>query len=330
MSDGAPLRCLVIGTGSIGRRHIANVQALRPEVVFACVRDDRRQDDISTRLRASVFATVEEALAWRPDIAIVANPSDRHAAVLQPLLAHRIACFIEKPVVIAGSDLARLATVDPTIPTQVGCVLRFLPSLQHLRAQVMDGRLGAIVRATLEVGQYLADWRPGQDHRASYSASIARGGGVVFDLVHEIDLACWLFGDVALLGAWGDTLSDLGIESEDVATLVLRGAAREQIAIQLDYVARSPVRRIHIVGDRGSAVWDLSARMLRLTDAMGKVEVIDDGFDLAPAYVTAMEELITARETGSATRLPLHEGLKATGIAIAANTLIRSRKGMSC
>jgi predicted dehydrogenase len=319
------LRVLVIGTGSIGRRHIANLRTIIPDCGFIFLRDRARRDDLSDALNATVVDSLAQALAIGIDLAVLASPSDQHAATLLPLLAAKVPTFVEKPVVTGAADADKIAWLSDTAPTQVGCVLRFLPSLQLLKEWIESGRLGRIVRAGFEVGQYLPDWRPGQNYRTSYSADPDRGGGVVLDLVHEIDLACWFLGnDLTLAGAWGAQLSHLDIRSEDTATLILLAAGGAQASVQLDYVSRTPVRRLTIVGDEGTATWTLGRRELVLTNATGIVECVTNGFDVAPAYVAAMRELVEAVRSGAPTSLPLVAGLPATRLAIAANALIRS------
>jgi predicted dehydrogenase len=319
-----PLRVLVIGTGSIGRRHIDNLRDIDPATHFVLLRDGAREDDYSRGLGADVVGTIADALAATPTLAVLANPSDRHAEVLVPLLEAGVATFVEKPIVIAADDVRRLETLSGAAPTQVGCVLRFLPSLRRAKSWIDAGRLGRVVRAGFEVGQYLPDWRPAQDYRRSYSADRQRGGGVVLDLVHEIDLACWLLDDeLALVGACGGTLSHLEITSEDVAALLLQTPEGAPATIQLDYVSRMPVRRLSIVGDLGTVTWDLRRRELILATDAGIEERIEDGFDVKPAYVEAMRELVEAVTTGAPTSLPLEAGLAATRLAIAANAHLR-------
>lgn len=327
----AVLRVLVAGTGSIGRRHIGNLLRLRPWVRIALLRDGARQDDYARSLRAEVLGSLEEALVWRADMAVVATPSDRHREVVAPLLRAGVACFLEKPLVIEADELAELenlAKCGGLPPTQVGCVLRFLPSLRQVHAWLHDGAVGTVVRASLEVGQWLPDWRPDQDYRCSYSADTARGGGVVLDLIHEIDLACWLFGGTTtgrprLLGAWGCHLSQLEISSEDVALLALRTDSGALLSVQLDYVARSPLRRLQVVGDAGTITWDLPQRACCL-QRFGEPAQEVEGFDTGRTYIDALEELLHAIEHGTATSLPLHEALPATGLAIEANQQIRT------
>jgi predicted dehydrogenase len=314
---------MLAGTGSIGRRHAANLQTLRPNVAFGLLRDGGRQDGYSESLGARVFDRIDDAIDWRPDLAVVATPSDRHHEVIAPLLRAGVGSFIEKPVVISAADVNVLECLcDAVPPTQVGCVLRFLPSLRQVNTWLQSGVIGNLTRASLEVGQWLPDWRPRQDYRRSYSASQARGGGVVFDLVHEIDLACWLFRADELLGAWGGQQSSLDIDAEDVALLALRGSQGALLSVQLDYVSRTPLRRLTAVGDAGSIHWDLPARRCVL-QRHGEPEQSVGGFDTTSAYVDAMRELVDAVELGTATSLPLVDGLRATRIAIDANSLIR-------
>jgi predicted dehydrogenase len=330
LTSNAVMRVLVAGTGSIGRRHISSLLRLRPQARIALLRDGARHDDYSRSLGAEVFDSLEHALSWGVELAVVATPSDRHRELVAPLMRAGVASFLEKPLVIESdgfAELETLAALTQLPPTQVGCVLRFLPSLRQVHAWLCTGAVGSVVRASLEVGQWLPDWRPAQDYRRSYSADPARGGGVVLDLIHEIDLACWLFGGPdahpRLLGAWGGLQSGLDICSEDVALLALRTATGALLSVQLDYVARRPLRRLQVVGDAGTITWDLPQRICRL-QRPNEPEQNVDGFDTGNAYVEAMSEILLAVEKGTRTSLPLVEALPATSLAIEANLQIRS------
>ena len=322
-----PLRALIFGTGSIGRRHIANLQALRPDTVFAFVRADLRRDALAEELGAEVLADAAAGLAWQPDLAIIATPSDLHGPALAAMLDAGIACLIEKPVVTRAEEAAALQSrpASSLPPTQVGCVLRFLPVVEQLQQWVRSGRLGRIARASLQCGQYLPDWRPGTDYRQCYSADAARGGGVIFDLVHELDLAVSLFGNCTLRHVLAERRSTLELDCEDVALLHLSGEAGEPIAIALDYVSRNPARTIQIVGEEATATLDFIGRSLVLQGPDGVIESTGEGFDAAAAYRLQLEELLAAMAGGPAPRLPLHEGLRATHLAIEAHSQARTQ-----
>lgn len=320
-------RVLLAGSGSIGRRHVSNIKLLRPDAKFAFLRDNAREDEYSRLVGAQVFGSLRDAIEWEPDIAVIATPSYRHHELIGPILRSNIASFVEKPVVTTIEHLDQLQHLASNAPpTQIGCVLRFLESLRQVYAWLREGAIGKIARASLEVGQWLPDWRPQQDYRMSYSAESSKGGGVVFDLVHEIDLACWLFDANYLLGAWGGLRSSLEIRSEDVALLALRSTDGLPIAVQLDYVSRKPIRRLLAIGDQGNIHWDLISKTCVL-HRPGKPDVFGEGFNTTDAYITEIRELIAAVEFGTPTSLPLIETLRSTRLAIEANSKIRTETG---
>lgn len=310
------MRVLMVGTGSIGRRHMASLRTLVPNIQFDVLRESGRSRDTSDLGEVDVVGSIEEGIARQPQLIVIANPSSMH---LQPLLA-AIDCgvpfYVEKPVV---SNLDDLAVLQSRVahgglpPNMVGCNLRFLPSLIAFKALIDEGRLGNLVRADFEAGQWLPDWRPTQDYRMGYSANRSQGGGVLLDLIHEVDAALWLLGDFEHVSGYAIHASSLEIDSDDCAGILMARIDGPIASIRVDYVSRKPVRRYTIVGDRGTATWDLRASTIVVEDATGS-QVIDltaGSFDVAMTYVSAMQELLAAIESNRPSTQPLKEGVRA-------------------
>ena len=99
--------------------------------------------------------------------------------------------------------------------------LRFQPSLQEFRKQIKQQRIGKILSVRVEVGQYLPNWRPESDYRKGVSAQKKLGGGVLLELSHEIDYISWIFGDYKWVKAHISKQSNLEIDVEDTAYLLL-------------------------------------------------------------------------------------------------------------
>ena len=150
-----------------------------------------REDHYSQSVDAEVFSTVEEALQHKVDLFVVSNPSACHYEFVVKGIKYALPMYIEKPLVTKASHIAAIKEAvnkySYSQPVQVGCNLRFMPSLIQMKEALMAGRIGNVAHATFHAGQWLPDWRPGQDFSKSYSASAAMGGGVIFDLIHEID-----------------------------------------------------------------------------------------------------------------------------------------------
>jgi predicted dehydrogenase len=303
---------LIVGFGSIARRHIESLRAIAEGAQIVVLRPGGKPAGASADI--SFVETVGKALAARPSFAVIASPSASHIESLLPLLQAGVPCYVEKPPVTSRGDIEKLRALKSLPVTLTGCNLRFLPSLQRLRKELRSGAIGTPVRASLQAGQWLPDWRPGTDYRKSYSASRERGGGVILDLIHEIDAARWLFGEFDEVLAVSAKSSRLEIDSEDSAAIVLGG--RPVVAIGLDYVARPPIRRYEIFGDEGTLTWDLPARKL-----LRGAEVLDGDpahFDVAATYRAAMQEFVSAVYAARPTTQDLLDGLRSNDLALRA------------
>lgn len=313
---------LAIGLGSIGRRHLANVHALAGDADFVVISRSARVHIETLPWPYRIVDSIQEALELSPDAAIVSSATHLHAEALLPLIAANIPLYAEKPAVADRSQLeavrSALAAVDYSAPSLMGCNLRFLPSLVTARELCQSRRIGRIVRAHFEAGQWLPDWRPSRDYRESYSASRELGGGVVLDLIHELDAARWFLGEFDHVQADLGQRSGLSLDSEDVAGILLSSQGGPMVSVALDYVSRVPVRRYTFVGEEGTLTWDMGSRSLWIDDPRGRSEqVLSVGaFDIAETYRSAVREFLDAVHHGGRTSQPLEEGLKSMDLAL--------------
>lgn len=318
------MRVLVIGTGSIGQRHMHNLRLVKPQTEFLWLR--RNKVSLDGWSQAIACIDLAEALEKRPDLAIVASPSASHIDVLPAIIAAGVPAYVEKPIVTAADQaLTVRQALRQAVETRqyAGFNLRYLPSLRSAREVVKD-RLGEIVRASFTAGQWLPDWRKSQDHRLSYSADASAGGGVLFDLSHEFDAARFLLGELELLATETCGVETLEIASEAVALAIGRSASGALVSVTVDYVARKPIRRYEVVGTQGTLVWDLAARSLTVTDGLvvQDVHVPADGFDVERTYVRAMQDLVNAVDFNRPGDLQsLEDGLLSTDLPIRAHAL---------
>ncbi len=304
---------LVVGTGSIGMRHLRNlvtlgahVQAFRYRPGGDALPDGVRQvDDLAT------------ALAGPCDAVVVANRTDLHLAVAQQAADAGKALFIEKPLAAAlnGVDQLQRTVAGRGLVVEAGFMLRCHPNLQWVRAHLAAGNLGAVHHVRAAVGQYLPDWRPGTDHRNCYSAQPEWGGGVVFDLIHELDLVAWLCGAVEDVTAMTRHVPALDIRTEAIAQIGLRLAGGVLAQVHLDYVRPGYGRALEIVGERGVLSWDYLAGTVHLSTGDGRqrlVHSVPDGFarntlfldhmahflarlnDVALAPISSLEDAVSA------------------------------------
>ncbi len=246
---------LVVGTGSIGARHIANLLSLGENVSTYSYRREARTEPWRENVRS--FDHLDAAFAAAPDAIVIANRTDQHLDIALRGARDGRALFIEKPLShsLTGIDDLVRESEDRALVVETGFMLRLHPNLVWLKSFLDAGELGDLFYCRAVVGQHLPDWRPLQDHRRSYSAS-ADCGGAIFDLVHELDLVAWLFGPIEAVHAMTAHVERLQIESEAIAQVGLRTAGGLLAQVHMDYVRPVYGRTLEVVGSRGVVSWN--------------------------------------------------------------------------
>ena len=276
------MKVLIAGFGSIGSRHLKNLFALDSSCnVVICHQQSTPiavTDDFSSSVQR-VYC-LEEALDIRPDVALITGPASTHVETGLALAKHDIHLFIEKPLSDRMDGVEKLLNEcrQRRLVLMVGYNFRFYEPLQTVEKALRKQKIGRVLSIRAEAGQYLPDWRPAQDYRQSVSARQNLGGGVLLELSHEFDYLCRLLGDVETVWAHTDRLSDLDVDVEDIAEVILQFRSGAIGSVHLDMVQRTATRTCRIVGTEGTLTWDWDSHRVRMYSAAA-----DKWTDLHPA-----------------------------------------------
>lgn len=252
------MKWLIIGLGSIGRRHLKNLLVLgQKDILLYRTHQSTLPDE--ELLPYPVETQLNTALTHKPDAVIIANPTALHLEVAIPAVEAGCHLLIEKPVAAkldeGVKELQRV--VDKSrVETLVGFQFRFHPVLMEIKKLLNAGAIGRPLTFRAHWGEYLPAWHPWEDYRVSYAARKELGGGVVNTLCHPMDYARWLFGGVDSLFAHTDQVSDLDLNVEDVAEITLKFTSGVVGSIHLDYVQQPPAHWLEINGSEGHIRWD--------------------------------------------------------------------------
>ncbi len=254
-------RILIVGLGSIGKRHLHLARELLPE---ADIRVLRHQECNSIPEYANgCFSSLEQAINFAPQIAIIATPATHHVAAAQELAKSGVHLLVEKPLSATLAGVTKLLETckKNNIVLLTGYNLRFLPSLQRYRNLLSEGVVGKILSIRCEVGQYLPSWRPECDYRQGVSARHELGGGALLELSHELDYLRWIFGEVEWVNATLSKQSNLDIDVEDTAHITLGFEAGPDAhyligVVNLDFIRHDAIRICIAIGEKGSLRWN--------------------------------------------------------------------------
>lgn len=327
------MRVLVAGTGSVGRRHIANLCRLGCEVVAYSYRGRVPEiEGVSTPI--SVVTEMDEGWGSKPDALVVANSTELHLEVALEAARQGIHLYIEKPLSISLEGVRELTDLVQAkeLVVEAGFMLRFHPNLVWMKDFLDSGQLGELMYLRAAVGQWLPDWRPGTDYRLGYSADPGKGGGVIFDLIHELDLVNWLGGRVIDVAAMARDTRLLEIQSEAIAQIGLRLESKALAQVHLDYVRPVYGRTLEIVGHRGVLRWDYSQGTVTLGESDGSVRVVHScpsGFDRNTMFLMAMAHFLRRISDSSVSPVSsLKDGIESLRVALACHRSVSERRNI--
>ena len=314
---------LICGLGSIGRRHLRNLQALGREdiVLMRSGKSTLPEDELQGY---SVESALDQALVrWRPEAVIVTNPTALHLEVAIPSAEAGCHLLIEKPVshTMEGIEDLRKALKRGGGQVLVGFQFRFHPGLRAVKRLLEEGAIGRVISARAHWGEYLPNWHPWEDYRASYAARGDLGGGVLLTLCHPFDYLLWLVGEVESLSAEVGTLGALELDVEDTAEVLLSFNEGILASVHLDYNQRPASHWLEIVGTEGTIRWDNAHGTVRCWSSMSdqwRDTPPPSGFERNDMFLDEMRHFLEIME-GKATPLcSLEDGIRVMEIVLAA------------
>ncbi len=278
------IRILIIGLGSIAKKHITALRSLSEEFEIFALRsslDASKYEDV-----INVFHLDDTVF----DFAIISNPTHLHFKYIKLLASKSIPLFIEKPAVHSLDNLDEILNLvaKKKVLTYVACNLRFHPCLKFLKEKIDNNNL-LINEINVYCGSHLPDWRPALDFKNIYSANPKMGGGVHLDLFHEIDYVIWLFGQPKLYNSVKRSVSTLSIDSIDYANYVLE-YKNFTTSIILNYYRKKAKREIEIVFDHVTWKVDLINNSIKTDEGDVIFEV--KKFDVSQTYKSQLSYYI--------------------------------------
>ena len=286
------MKILIIGLGSIGKRHADTLQQLYPLSKIYALRNESTNEKYKNVINIFCKSEIPASI----DFIIISNITSCHENTIFDMLDIGCPLFIEKPVLSNLKNAEKISErlTKDGIKTYVAFNMRFYSSIKYIK-DCVEGDLFRINEVNIYSGSFLPEWRPGKDFRGIYSANKLMGGGVHLDLIHEIDYCCWIFGFPQLSKCVFTKRSSLKIDAVDSARYILMYQDFNAM-ITLNYFRRDPKRKIEIVTEDDTIEIDLLTNVV-----ISKVrnEILFQGEEkINDTYIKQMKYFITQMDSG--------------------------------
>lgn len=307
----------VIGAGYIARTHLPAWTGLGARIrIFAT---DDQAASLADEFGATLAPSLQDAIAGAT-VVDICTPTSTHRSIALEAAEAGAHILCEKPLALCAGDAQDIAEAAARAGVQLypGHVVRFFPAYVRLREAISAGQLGqvAVARFT-RTGRY-PTWSP-------WFADTSQSGGILTDqMLHDMDIARWLFGDVVRIHATqrGHLTAPApeGAVATGSATLTHASGVISQVSGVWGPVATPFRYTFHVAGSNGTIFHDSQAHLgLRVTGGGGgETAGIPTGDFGEDPFAVEIREFAAAFQGGPLPRVNALDGVAAVRIAEAA------------
>jgi predicted dehydrogenase len=144
------------------------------------------------------------------------------------------------------------------------------------------------------------------------------GGGVLLTLSHPLDYLRWLIGEPEIIWGWKGHQSELELDVEDTAELVLRFSNHALGSIHLDYVQKPQDHHLMIAGTLGTCRWNNSDGGAHLFDSRAGSWISNDApaaFERNQMFLHELEHFIQVVHGDTDSMCNLDDGIAVLKLA---------------
>ena len=324
-------KILVVGYGSIGKRHVENLLSISNLEIIVCT---KRNDINKLKKHTKVYHTINQSLKEKPDIGIIANETSLHIPTAIKLAKEGLDLFLEKPLSNSLKDVEKLHAIvkKKKLITQMGCNLRFHPCIKKIKSLIEQQKIGKIISAQVQCCSYLPDYHRWEDYRKSYAARKDLGGGVILTQIHEIDYMYWFFQDVENVISMSGKLSDLDIKVEDYVSSLLKFRNKIIGELHMDYFQRPDFRSCKIRGTKGEIYWNSDNNCVNIYNMNKKrweTELKVKNYERNFSYIEQLKHFLKCIKHRKETINDLEQGITTLKIALAIKKASKLMKSVS-
>jgi predicted dehydrogenase len=323
----------IVGAGIIFDEHARALRALsgRARLVGVAELDPARREAAMAKHEVPRgYRDHTELLADDDvDLVIVGTPPCLHEQVVIDALQAGRHVVCEKPLAHTLESADRIIEVAERHPGRLSTVFQFrhTPEVERTIWLRDSGALGRLLFGRFtRYARFNDPWRvkagkpkpPRRDWWGRWG--VAGGGQVMTQLIHELDMACHVFGPVAEVTAVVDTLKER-IESEDTSAAIVRFASGATVTCFGTMCAHKAVKAFDVIGEQATAhsPWVLECMNPDLRSELRRavVAACPDPPEDSTAHTRYLASVLDAVDAGAPLPIGGREGRAALELAVA-------------
>lgn len=252
----------IVSAGSIGLRYI---RLLKKNFNFKNIVLLRRKNIKNKKKGVIEVYSLKEFLKFNLSAVVICSPASMHVKDAFFFIKNKIPVFVEKPISNNLNGISKLLNIKKKNKTrlQVGYVLKHKVDIKILKQILSKLRVSSVQINCLS---NLKKWRKKINYKKTSSASSKLGGGVLFELSHEIDYARYLFGEIKKVFCKIIFSKKLNINVEDEVHMILTTKSNVVINIFLSFSSDTNERMCKINSNKNFITWNVSESEIKINN----------------------------------------------------------------
>lgn len=189
------MNVIIFGSGSIAEKHLQNCLKLNINV-FILTKSLKRKKKLIRKYKKIIF--IDDLKSVKSDFfsfGIIANQTFEHLKYIKFLSQKKINIYCEKPISNKSKNLKFLE--DKIKKNRIiflsGYQLLEDPIIKAIKSKIKGEKINSF---NFRVGNNYKYWRNEKSRKDSYYLNKKKGGGVINELIHEINLINYLFKEI--------------------------------------------------------------------------------------------------------------------------------------
>ena len=273
---------LIIGYGSIGRRHY---KVIKKSKKFSKIYILTKQ----TVNGLNIIRSLSSVKKINPDFILIANETSKHYKYLKYLESNlkNKKILVEKPLFEKFRNLKIIHN-----KVFIGYNLRFDPIIEFLKNKIRNQK---IILLDLICHSYLPLWRNNIHYSKSSSAKKSSAGGILNDLSHEFDLISYLTSDYTIKYGSMKKMSKLRIQTSDFLVMNAYNKLCKFISLQMSTFSHNHKRQISIITNDETIEADLTKRTLKISNKQKKSTIKFSKINRDYTYIHQLKSILNKK-----------------------------------
>lgn len=235
---------IIKGSGSIANKHIKILSKLNLTIYVMIKNNKEKKRFEEKNLQLIKFIkSLKNVDTKKILFCIIASSTDSHVKDIKFFIKNKVNIFCEKPISnrVNSLSLIKKEIEKEKIFFYINYQLKQHSFINKIKKIIKNEK---IYHIESRVGNNLEGWRKNKIRKKSYYISNKKGGGVIFELVHEINLISFLFGNIKRIQTLKKKINIK--DAEDIALSIFETENGNLGTLIQDMVARNSERYIKI------------------------------------------------------------------------------------